>query len=430
MLQKNDRTLNTILIKIQNCISLGNVSEYMAIADEITSSVNNPLTLRFNNFGFCLLQNEMNDYHTVTIILSDYFRSFAAKYPEQFSQFDFTGFLGVISSAAMIEIMKNSKTAYSLIDMIIPIIKCTPSESDYSKLLYTAAFSANDIMFEYIAAKIDNICREMSYDLVLYLFEEGKYSLLDMIFKNSDRDDIIGFGRGAYILPPYTQFRNYFRLSFRLFYEITSRYLADTSDKEKISDIASDFFDEIDLFSSVLKTFNISCFEYEDEWNFLTDHGIRIRNITTLLWLDYSWAEKKNVIQKFILPNLDDKVYIDVEFASYRPDTLRNITDLIGMIGADRIYLLIRCDQKLEDQSGFNHFFSLSWITKTDLEVRFDDNIIGTNMILNILNSSNVLKLFLKQNKLSDVQINELIDICIKQKDTRSLNIIRQFTKR
>jgi len=103
---------------------------------------------------------------------------------------------------------------------------------------------------------------------------------------------------------------------------------------------------------------------------------------------------------------------------------------LIGLIGADRIYLLIRCDQELEELSEFVCFSSFSWITKTDLEVRFDDNITETKMILKILNSPSVLKFILEQNKLSDVQMNELIDLYTKQNDMKSLNIIRQFIKR
>lgn len=425
MLNANDRTLNAILIKMQDCISSGSVSEYMTIADEITVSVNNPLAFLSHSFGFGFPQNGMIDYNTVTFILSDYFRSFAAKYPEQFSQFDFTKYSEAIISDAAIEIMKNSKAAYSLTDMIIPIIKSTPS--NYSKLLYAAAIGGNDIMFEYISARSDISCKDISYDLALYLFEEGKCSLLDIIFKNSDRDEIVGFGKEVYMRSPYTKFQNY----FRLFYEITLRYLADTSNKNEIAVIASDFFEEIDIFSSVFAWNNIFSIEFDDEWDFLAEHGIKMRNITPLLDLDYSSTQARNDIKKLILPHLDDKVYFDVQYASYKPqDKLRNITDLIGLIGADRIYLLIRDNIRLVELSEFTPHLSLSWITKTDLEVRFDDNIIRTKMILSILNSPSVLKFILKQNKLSDVQMNELIDLCIKQKDMKSLNIIRQFIKK
>lgn len=419
-MDKNDIKNLERIKQAQECIEYGTERDFVRLANTISND-NSVLLPRY--FGYTGAFEMAADN-----ALSEFISAFAARYPHSIGKCSYDAFSAQIQSAAIREIIAGSKAAYPLADILL---SSAEADNVFSDIIGAAVCCGNDSFFDYYIehTKAPSACANRS--LVNYLLTNKEYRCLDKIFENTSRDDLINLS--SQNIPNGTTPRIDF------LYELGLRYLPEIKNSDNIPDAASEFLGQAGLSDYLdCSPWTISDINgpYVTVWNFMKEHGLKFRNISALcssypMNVKQDRAESEMILQNYLMPLFDDKVYIDVTSASMvKSNDQKEFLNAVKLIGADRIYLDFtdrhapKSPKLIEQHNTDLHITNL---IKADLKVRVDDDIAHSKIFRSILKNSSVLYHVLQKTDIPCEKLGEVIDICIEKKYFDSLNIIRKY---
>lgn len=408
-----------LVIRIRRCLNNdADEGEYLSIADMLTDLRTNPIST-FNS--------TYNNPITDKVIISEFLRSFAILFPEKFFKYDYSGLSEVFFGSAVISIIEHSPAAAVFIKALKRHRKNYDMAGYAPSLLEAAAKSGNYEIFDNILPLVDSPADIAIIEIALYLYKEKKLDHLDKLFSGASREDIMKVCNQPI---QYSYLFDIADIHLDFFYEMAVRYIPEISESENVSAAVADFMEELEIFSN-LTTYNYlisKADNIKDNLEFMREHNMKFRDITSIINKESS-KKYREMFEESILPLLDDKVYIDAAKADNL--LLFNCSirsEIVDLIGADRICIYFRgleADEFAESEKEYKMY--LTGLLKYGFDVRVSDNITKSELILTILNSPRILKYILSKNGFSETQLDDIIDLCIKNKKIDVLNIIRKY---
>ncbi|MGN0642119.1 MAG: hypothetical protein ACI4JJ_03150 [Huintestinicola sp.] len=418
-----EHELVKLIIDIRRNIECGSKQVFTDLADRISY---------YSKCGVIYFRySDINKLAVETF--TDFLAAFAARFLDELSCCDNLDLGDYFKTAAIKEIIKGTDTAYTIIDYIIGSQIITVP---YSDIIETAVICNNVGVFDRYIERFKQNDFTISLDLADQLFKEKKYFWLDRIFKDVSREKLIEL-----CCQECTSFIEDFYIE--LMYFIGVNYLPEIRDSDNIPDAASDFLGAAEFYK-YLSFYSIKVDNddrrYLHAWDFMKNHSLKFRNISRLGLTDFKGrskeqADNREILKKYIMPLLDDEVYIDiVSAANMDGENHLNLVKAARIIGTDRITLDLTDEhipmREYQNFEGYNQNVPILYmpdLLKLDMKVRIDEDIAHSKIVLSLLKSSDVMEYVLKRTDISDEQLYMLIDICITEGYLSSLNLIRKY---
>lgn len=418
-----------LLTGLEHCIGdNSSVDDFEAMAEKLKKSGNLPHSLEI----MC-----SKDFFEDVVICSiaDFLSAYAERFPDSLMKQDgvFSCLLGdYIKNALLRDISAGRRSAEVLADLLHKKL----GDQYFSEAVTMAVFSKNESFFDHIIRITDKPVKLLNYDLYKYLSDTGRYDIIEKMTEGASRNEKIHiFHTGSYFLKWFDiEFK---KTEIEYLYEFAGHIIEEESGSsyaQQVSDIIEETHLSISFGTDITSLTELDQTSFEEHptvrcWRFMIEKGLKFRSLDFLFQGESKYTTYKKmpkifeILKKYIIPILDDKVTINEDLFSamneYQREMIEELTDIIG---AKNVWL---------DCTGSTHVFvkniaSISLIRK-GVNIILGDNIESSAFIGCLIKDTEALSYMLSAGNFTDEQLLLLAQMCAERKQLQSLNIVRKY---
>ncbi|MGN0691523.1 MAG: hypothetical protein ACI4K7_04150, partial [Oscillospiraceae bacterium] len=373
-------------------------------------------------------------------LILKYISGFAERYPEEFLKQELTDNADYVVKALHRSVFRGLGSAEIMLRLLEEKSPYTYN-SELLNVFYSAIFSEDQSFLEHLMSLPIRLVSYITLNEYIYLSDSGRYDILDRIFTGASRDDISAFLKKTPTLMDIVGQRS----DIEYIYEAAG-YIEGCRSSDELAYIVNDLLEEMDMsvtfsygLAEQLETYSAKgdCMIVRS-WRFMKEHGLKFRDLKYFLNFETMEIGRKqqkllfSLMKEHLVPVLADKVYITIWYYLLMEDEHRDLfLRLADVIKGRRI--ILDCSEYAHDQfcnSRDGTAGCLIRLLKKGPDVIIADDPKSNDFAVLLLENADLLECMLKVVKLTDEQIDSLIDICTEKVRPGALNVIRKYMNR
>lgn len=429
-----------LMMRIEQCMSEDSSAEdFIRLWEELPETANRIINPPINDSFFAASWVWIDNERMIEDLALKYISAFAERYPEELLKQDLSGMEIYVIRTIHRDIYQGKRTAELLMKKLSEGA-ARIWKNVFPKVLFSAILSDNLSSLDFLLSLPEKPIDYITLDVYSYLSDGGRYDLLDRIFAGASRDEMLA------ILNKFPSFMDIMsqRPDIEYIYEAAG-YIEGCNSSDERAEIVNGLIEEMNVSITFRYSLKEQIEKYIDSgdcfivrsWRFMKEHGLKFHDLKFFINFESMLTNRKeneiffSLMKEYLVPVLDDKVYITVRYYLMLEDDHRNMfLKLVDIIGGSRVVLDCR---EYQDELCFSEDapeVSLLKLLKKSPDVIISEDLKNSGFTLLLLDSSDVLKYMLNSGRLTDEQIDSLIYMCAEKRRPDPLNVIRKYKNR